>query len=98
MQSSVDSDEMAIDYYTYDYKYAEPPCVTSLPNTEPLPTFSIFGEDNYFVADPRGYESIVHHVAKPFLSTNKAGVITDPRLKLNKVELPILFESKCCYL
>lgn len=30
--------EMAIDYYTYDYEFAEPPRVTSLQNTEPLST------------------------------------------------------------
>ncbi|KAF8390403.1 hypothetical protein HHK36_024929 [Tetracentron sinense] len=77
--------EMAIDYYTYDYEFAEPPRVTSLQNTEPLPTFENFGEDLYFVADSRGYESVVYYVAKQFLSTDKAGVITDPRLKLNKV-------------
>lgn len=77
--------EMAIDYYKYDYEFAEPPRVTSLQNTEPLPTFANFGEDVYFVADPRGYESVVHHVANQFLKTNAAGVITDPRLLLNKV-------------
>ncbi|KAL5725170.1 sarcosine oxidasee (formaldehyde-forming) [Ranunculus cassubicifolius] len=77
--------EMAIDYYHYDYEFAEPPRVTSLLNTQPLPTFSNFGEDLYFVADSRGYESVVHHLANRFLIVNKAGVIADPRLLLNKV-------------
>ncbi|XP_077220859.1 polyamine oxidase 1-like isoform X2 [Tasmannia lanceolata] len=77
--------EMAIDYYNYDYEFAEPPRVTSLQNTEPLPTFSNFGEDLYFVADPRGYESVVYYVAKQYLTSNSAGQITDSRVKLNKV-------------
>ncbi|KAF9608498.1 hypothetical protein IFM89_009864 [Coptis chinensis] len=81
--------DMAIDYYNHDYEFAVPPRVTSLLNTEPLPTFTNFGEDLYFVADPRGYESVVHYVAKQFLKVNKAGQITDPRLKLNKSVIEI---------
>ena len=77
--------EMAIDYYNNDYEFAEPPRVTSLQNTAPLPTFANFGEDVYFVADSKGYESVVYYVAKQFLTHNKAGQITDPRLLLNKV-------------
>ncbi|OVA07597.1 Flavin amine oxidase [Macleaya cordata] len=83
--------EMAVDYYTYDYEFGEPPRVTSLQNTEPLPTFANFGEDLYFVADPKGYESVVHYVAKQFLKTNKDGQVTDPRLKLNKVVTEIRY-------
>ncbi|KAK1269336.1 Polyamine oxidase [Acorus gramineus] len=77
--------EMAFDYYNSDYEFAEPPRVTSLQNTEPLPTFDNFGEDLYFVADPRGYESVVYHLAWQFLDTDDHGNITDQRLKLNKV-------------
>lgn len=55
---------MAVDYYTFDYEFAEPPRVTSMRNTIPLPTFSNFGEDVYFVADQRGYGSIVEHLAR----------------------------------
>lgn len=62
------------------------PCrVASLQNTVPLATFAKFGEDVYFVADQRGYETVVHHVANQFLKTNKDGTIVDPRLLLNKV-------------
>lgn len=78
---------MAVDYYNYDYEFAEPPRVTSLQNTAPLATFANFGEDVYFVADSKGYESVVHYVANQYLTTNKAGEITDPRLLLNKVRL-----------
>ncbi|KAJ4973353.1 hypothetical protein NE237_006527 [Protea cynaroides] len=85
--------DMAIDYYGHDYEFAEPPRITSLQNTEPLPTFSNFGEDVYFVADPRGYESIVHDIANQFLSTNNASEYTDPRLKLNKVVREIRYSG-----
>ena len=77
--------DMAIDYMAYDYEFAEPPRVTSLLNCIPLSTFSKFGEDSYFVADPRGYESVVHYVAKQFLVANESCYITEPRLLLNKV-------------
>ncbi|CAL9193098.1 unnamed protein product, partial [Musa hybrid cultivar] len=77
--------EMVVDYYTYDYEFAEPPRVTSLQNTVPLPTFANFGEDVYFVADQRGYESLVYDLAGQFLRTAKNGTIVDPRLLLGKV-------------
>ncbi|KAF0928368.1 hypothetical protein E2562_003188 [Oryza meyeriana var. granulata] len=77
--------DMVIDYYKYDYEFAEPPRVTSLQNTKPLPTFNNFGDDVHFVADQRGYESVVYHVAGNYLKMNKSGAIVDPRLKLNTV-------------
>ncbi|KAJ3673996.1 hypothetical protein LUZ60_005988 [Juncus effusus] len=86
--------DMVIDYYNYDYEFAEPPRVTSLQNTVPLATFADFGEDVYFVADQRGYESVVYHVAHQFLKTDKNGSIIDPRLKLNNVVTGIQYSSK----
>lgn len=87
LQNHVPTDpiDMVVDYYTYDYEFAEPPRVTSMQNTIPLPTFNNFGEDVYFVADQRGYESVAYHVAGQFLKTSKNVTIVDPRLKLNKV-------------
>lgn len=76
---------MAIDFSKYDFESAESPTVTSLMTTIPMATFANYGDDSFFVADPNGYESVVHEVAKQVLTTNKAGVITDPRLKLNQV-------------
>lgn len=76
---------MIVDYYSYDYEFAEPPRVTSLQNTVPLPTFDDFGDNVYFVADERGYESLVYNLASMFLKTNSHGVIVDPRLQLGKV-------------
>uniref|UniRef100_A0A0E0CCJ2 Amine oxidase domain-containing protein n=1 Tax=Oryza meridionalis TaxID=40149 RepID=A0A0E0CCJ2_9ORYZ len=85
--------DMAVDYFTYDYEFAEPPRVTSLQNTVPLPTFTDFGDDNYFVADQRGYESVVHHLAGRYLNADKSGNIADARLKLNKVVREISYSS-----
>ncbi|KAH9304248.1 hypothetical protein KI387_008652, partial [Taxus chinensis] len=76
--------EMAIDFYFYDFESAEPPRVTSLMHVEPYATFVDFGEDNYFVADSRGYEHVVHELAKGFLNSTD-GNITDTRLQFNKV-------------
>ncbi|GLJ36658.1 hypothetical protein SUGI_0737470 [Cryptomeria japonica] len=76
--------EMAIDYYFYDYEISEPPRVTSLKNVEPVPSFEVFGDDNYFIADRRGFEHIVHRLAREFLESSN-GKIIDKRLKLNKV-------------
>ncbi|KAF3322083.1 polyamine oxidase-like protein [Carex littledalei] len=86
--------DMVIDYYNNDYEFAEPPRVTSLQNTVPLPTFSNFGEDVYFVADRRGYQSVVYHVAYQFLKANKTGAITDRRLLLNKVVREIQYSAQ----
>ena len=58
--------------------------MTSLENTQPLPTFTILGPDLYFVSDPRGYGTIIDLLASKYLKTEK-GHITDSRLKLNKV-------------
>ncbi|XBI50160.1 hypothetical protein VPH35_113612 [Triticum aestivum] len=84
--------DMAIDYYHHDFEFAEPPRVTSLLNTQPLATFNNFGNDVYFVADHRGYESVVYHIAEQYLKTDsKSGVIVDPRLKLNTVVREITY-------
>jgi polyamine oxidase len=45
-----------LDYFIYDYEFCEPPRVTSLQNTDPTAT------NDDFVADQRGFESIIHHV------------------------------------
>ncbi|CAO2141379.1 unnamed protein product [Urochloa humidicola] len=83
--------DMVVDYYKYDYEFAEPPRVTSLQNTMPLPTFKNFGDDVYFVADQRGYESVVYYIAGKYLKTNKSGDIVDKRLRLNKVAREITY-------
>ncbi|RWW35847.1 hypothetical protein BHE74_00059177, partial [Ensete ventricosum] len=77
--------EMVVDYFNYDYEFAEPPRVTSLQNTVPLPTFANFGKEAYFVADQRGFESLVYDLAAQFLRTAKNSSIVDPRLLLGKV-------------
>ncbi|XP_039117607.1 LOW QUALITY PROTEIN: polyamine oxidase 1-like [Dioscorea cayenensis subsp. rotundata] len=84
---------MVVDYYTSDYEFAEPPRVTSMQNTVPLATFSNFGEDIYFVADQRGYGSVVEHLAHQFLKTDKKGNIVDPRFMLNKVVREISYSK-----
>ncbi|CAN6357114.1 unnamed protein product [Urochloa humidicola] len=77
--------DMVVDYFKYDFEGAEPPRVTSLQTTVPNPTFTDFGDDEYFVADQRGYETVVYYLAGQYLKTDGSGKIVDPRLQLNKV-------------
>jgi polyamine oxidase len=86
--------DMALDYYKFDYEFAEPPRVTSLQNTEPTPTNADFGEDSYFVADQRGFESLIHYIGSYYLSTDANGRISDRRVLLNKVVSICLLKKK----
>ncbi|WOL18620.1 hypothetical protein Cni_G27417 [Canna indica] len=86
--------EMAVDYYNYDYEFAEPPRVTSLQSTVPLPTFANYGDDVYFVADQRGYEYLVYKMATEFLETDEEDNIVDPRLHLGQVVINIDYSEE----
>ena len=80
---------MILDYFKYDYEFAEPPRVTSLQNVVPLATFEDYGDDVYFVADQRGYEAVVYYLAGQYLKADKSGNIVDRRLQLNKVHTQV---------
>ncbi|GAV75224.1 Amino_oxidase domain-containing protein [Cephalotus follicularis] len=84
--------EMVVDFFYNDFEDAEPPRITSLKNTFPSHEFEDFGEDEYFVADQRGFESVVHYIAKQFLDY-KDGLLRDPRVKLNKVVREISYSK-----
>ncbi|KAH9769247.1 polyamine oxidase 1 [Citrus sinensis] len=75
--------DLAVDYFYNDFEEAEPTRISSLKNTFPRQLMEDFGEDSYFVADPRGFETVVHYIANQFLSHNN-NKITDPRLQLKK--------------
>ena len=57
---------------------------------EPISTFLEFGEQEYLVADERGYEYILYKMAETFLFSSE-GKILDSRLKLNKVNRKFLY-------
>uniref|UniRef100_A0A803KWQ3 Amine oxidase domain-containing protein n=1 Tax=Chenopodium quinoa TaxID=63459 RepID=A0A803KWQ3_CHEQI len=76
--------EKMIDFYSFDGEQAEAPRVTSLKHIIPRPEFSLFGEGEYFVADSRGFESIVHEIAKTYL-TYTNDTVNDPRLIFKQV-------------
>lgn len=86
---------MVLDYFRYDYEFAEPPRVTSLQGTEPTATFADFGDDAHFVADQRGFETLIYHIAGQYLRSDKSGNIVDPRVKLNKVLMVLQKKRKC---
>lgn len=52
---------------------------------EPIATYSDFGDQEFLVADERGYEHLLYKMAEDFLFTSE-GKILDTRLKLNKVQ------------
>ncbi|KAL9227451.1 hypothetical protein vseg_003137 [Gypsophila vaccaria] len=81
--------EKLVDYYYYDYEDGDSPEVTSLKQTLPRREFDDFGDGQYFIADPRGFETIVHHLAKQFLTYTTNDVISDTRIKLNQVIIEI---------
>eukprot|EP01018_Ginkgo_biloba_P021871 Gb_25001 [translate_table: standard] len=76
--------EMAIDYFFYDFETA---------GIEPNPNFEDFGDDEYLVADSRGFEYLIHNLAADFLSTNNT-LVSDDRVKLNKVVRKVKHSSK----
>ncbi|KAF7110073.1 hypothetical protein CFC21_110228 [Triticum aestivum] len=86
--------DMVLDYFRYDYEFAEPPRVTSLQGTEPTATFADFGDDANFVADQRGFETLIYHIAGQYLRSDKSGNIVDPRVKLNKVVREISYDQR----
>ncbi|KAK9913051.1 hypothetical protein M0R45_036877 [Rubus argutus] len=67
--------ELAIDFTLHDFEMAE---------VEPIATYSDFGDQEFLVADERGYEHLLYKMAEDFLFTSE-GKILDTRLKLNKV-------------
>jgi polyamine oxidase len=86
--------DMALDYFIYDYEFCEPPRVTSLQNTNPTATNADFGDGNNFVADQRGFESIIHHVGSGYLQTDNSGKIADSRVVLNQVSGAVKWEQR----
>ncbi|XP_074317897.1 polyamine oxidase 1-like [Silene latifolia] len=76
--------EKMIDFFYFDGEQAEAPRVTSLKHILPRPEYALYGEDAYFVADERGFEGIVHEIAKTCLAY-KNGRVIDARLYYNKV-------------
>ncbi|KAL9231246.1 hypothetical protein vseg_006497 [Gypsophila vaccaria] len=67
--------ELAIDFILHDFE---------MPEVEPISTYVDFGEREYMVSDPRGFEYLLHYLAQSFLSTCD-GLLSDNRLKLNSV-------------
>ncbi|XP_078597644.1 uncharacterized protein LOC144873822 [Branchiostoma floridae x Branchiostoma japonicum] len=79
--------EKAVEYANYDWFYGEEPDVSSLLRGELDPTFDLFGEEEYFLTDQRGYVYIIEQMADSFLKEN------DQRLKLNKTISAIQWDN-----
>lgn len=80
-----------LDWFEYDFCFAEPPDNSSLFATIPLPTYNDFGEDtgDFFVSDSEGFFKVVRCLADEFL------VQSDYRLRLNTTVTRIEWSDKC---
>ncbi|MCL7033599.1 hypothetical protein MKW94_029743 [Papaver nudicaule] len=77
--------DLAIDFVLHDFEMAE---------VEPISTYVEYGDEEFLVADERGYELVVYNMAESFLSTTCQGKIVDDRLQLNKVVREIIHGSR----
>ncbi|KAL2907006.1 Polyamine oxidase, partial [Bienertia sinuspersici] len=80
--------EKMIEYFYFDGEQGEGSRVTSLKHVLPFAESYNYGDNSYFVADSRGFESLVHYIAKQFLSYHNH-IVTDPRVKFNEVVIEI---------
>ena len=81
-----------VEWLEFDFCSAESPMGTSLFYTLPLRTYTHYGEDDFFVADPDGYNKIVKGIANIYL---RPDYNSDPRLHLNEVVTTIERSDSC---
>ena len=78
-----------IDWFGFDFCFAQPPRVSSLFQTRPLATYEDFGDDNFFVTDQRGYGHLVNCLSEDFLSQSPN------RLRLNTMINRVEYTDDC---
>ena len=76
-----------VDWFNLDFCFAEAPDNTSLYRTQPTPTYDIFGEEDFFVTDQRGYAYLAECLGAEFLN--------DDRLRLNTTVNLIEYTDDC---
>lgn len=81
-----------VDWFNVDYGLGEDVETTSLFRTHPEPSDEMFGEDEFFVTDERGYEHLVHCLASDFNLTTSG---RDSRLRLNTTVTDIYWSDVC---
>ncbi|KAL5499679.1 hypothetical protein EMCRGX_G011136 [Ephydatia muelleri] len=75
------------DYFSFDSDAATRPENVSLYGWKSESTFEDFGDSNYLVVDPRGYEYLVQFVGQSFLNTNA--------LHLNTTVTSVTYSDGC---
>ena len=80
-----------VEWFGYDYCFAEPPDGDSLFAAIPLATYTDFGEDtgDFFISDSEGFFKVVRCLADEYLSES------DSRLHLNTRIRRILWSEDC---
>ena len=77
-----------IDWFAFDFCFAEPPRVTSLYNSQ-LATYEDFGPDDFFVTDQRGYAHLARCLAEDFIDQDSS------RLRLNTTVSRVEYNDTC---
>ena len=80
---------MFLEWFTYDFSYAESPDIISLTMNIPEENFADFGPYEFFVTDQRGYSILIKKLAEQYLSPS------DPRLHLKEAVQSIEW-GDCC--
>ena len=75
-----------VDWFGFDFCFAEPPNVTSLYDAKPLATYEDFGDDEFFVTDQRGYAHLANCLAEDFI---------DGRILLNTTVSRVEYSDTC---
>ena len=80
---------MFLEWFTYDFSYAESPNIISLTMNIPEKHFADFGPYKFVVTDQRGYSFLIKKLAEQFLKSS------DPRLHLKETVQSIEW-GDCC--
>ena len=78
-----------IDWFAFDFCFAEPPKVSSLHQSRPLATYDEFGDEDFFVTDQRGYAHLAHCLAEDFINQDSS------RLRLNTTVSRVEYNDTC---
>ena len=89
----VSDEDKFLDWFEFDFCFAEPPQNSSLFQSQPLPTYNDFGNaddtGDYFVTDQMGYVKLVKCLAEGILGTN------NHKLRLNEKVRLIKWSDEC---
>ncbi|KAI6658547.1 Polyamine oxidase-like [Oopsacas minuta] len=86
---TVDSNEDAfLDWFCFDFCFAEPPDNTSLFHSQPLSTYTDFGNasntEDFLISDQSGYAKLVECIADGILGINNSRLLLETKVNIIK--------------